>query len=698
MKKIISLLLLLSLAFSLLSCDGLFNKQDNTSETTTSEEQQTTPDETTSGKPDAPVNPDAVGFQMSIRDGNLVFRALIQSDNANAYITLECFFNERLSHSYFGEMSFDEALKVANFFVDGKLAGADTAVFNGSTVCFGEKNSLVPPAGIVPGEPDTPDAPIISDTSIDPEYVGLEFFVSGDGKFTFCAFIASTNANTYITLESFFNNILSPSMFDGVLFDQTLDSVDWFVNDILADANSKVFSGNVVTFAAKDTPTKPPVGDGEDGEEDGKIKIVFYHTMSATNLQPVLEDAIERFNRLYPNIIIEHQQIGDYDSLHQQIKTDLLVGEQPNIAYCYPDHVALYNVAGAVVPLDQLISSTYEVTRADGSKEIMGFTQDQIDDFIEGFYDEGRQFGNGQMYTLPLSKSTEVLYYNKTFFDEHNLKVPTTWDEMEEVCRQIKAIDPNSIPLGYDSESNWFITMCEQYGSPYTSTTGDHYLFDNETNWNFMNRFASWYAEGLVTTQELLGAYTSEDFKKADGEAGKIYISIGSSAGAYHQRPDKVGGEYPFEVGIAPIPQVDANNPKVISRGPSLCIFNKANEEEVVASWLFVKFLTTDVEFQAAFSMTAGYIPVIKSVQDYENYKLFLSKADGGDNIQALSAMQCLAQMDAYFTLPAFNGSSKARDEVGLLLQTCFAGYEGAADKMKMIQEAFDKAIEECNY
>ena len=444
-----------------------------------------------------------------------------------------------------------------------------------------------------------------------------------------------------------------------------------------------------------DTPTQPT--DPDEGSVENQITITFYHTMDY-NLSEVLNEAIARFNKQYPNIKIEHQQVGGYDTLYYKINTELIFGDSPNIAYCYPDHAATYKLANAITPLDNLIASEVEVTRADGSKEIMGFTQDQIDDFIEGFYDEGRQFGDGQMYTLPLSKFTEVLYYNKTFFDEHNLKVPTTWDEMEDVCRQIKALVPNSIPLGYDSEDNWFITMAEQYNSPYTSATGDHYLFDNETNRSFVNRFASWYAEGLVTTKELSGAYTSTLFTLNEGEAGKSYMSIGSSAIAYHQRPDKVSGEYPFEVGIAAIPQVDANNPKVISRGPSLCIFNKANEEEVIASWLFVKFLTTDVEFQAAFSMTAGYIPVIKSVQNYKNYKLFLSKADGGDNIQALSAIQCLAQMNAYFTLPAFAGSSKAREEVGLLMQTCFAGYERATDKMQMIQEAFDKAIEECNY
>ena len=443
---------------------------------------------------------------------------------------------------------------------------------------------------------------------------------------------------------------------------------------------------------------KGSVGDfviPEEGfDTETPVTITFYHTMGA-NLREVLEKHIAKFNELYPNITIEHQQVGGYDDVRDQIKTEITVGNQPNIAYCYPDHVALYNLAKAVVTLDSLIESETEVKRADGSTETLGLTDAQIADFIEGYYNEGKQFGDDKMYTLPMSKSTEVLYYNKTFFEEHNIDVPKTWDEFEEVCEQIKKIDDDCIPLGYDSESNWFITMCEQLGSDYTSATGDeHFLFDNEQNREFVARFRDWYDKGYVTTQELSGGYTSGLFTMDSSEAGNSYMSIGSSLGATHQRPKKDrDGKYPFEVGIATIPQENPDAPKVISQGPSLCIFNNENSQEVVASWLFVKYLTTTVEFQAEFSMASGYVPVIKSVADNETYKKnFLDLADGGEFITALSVKVGLEQKDAYYAIPAFNGSSVAREQVGLLMQRCMA------DKSVDIKKAFEDAVAECKY
>ena len=452
---------------------------------------------------------------------------------------------------------------------------------------------------------------------------------------------------------------------------------------------------NMLTFGSCGTSEMPEFEMPDGGYDGSEVTITFYHTMGA-NLRDVLEDYIAEFNELYPNIHIEHEQVGGYDDVRSQISTEITVQNQPNLAYCYPDHVALYNLAGAVVTLDQFIDSKLEVTLGDGTTEILGLTDEQKADFITGYYQEGAQFGDGKMYTLPLSKSTEVLYYNKTFFEEHGLKVPTTWDEMEDVCKEIKKIDPTSIPLGYDSEANWFITMCEQYGSDYTSATGDHYLFDNDTNRAFVERFRGWYQAGYVTTQEILGSYTSGLFKATTGTHS--YMSIGSSAGATHQRPDENSdGTYPFEVGITSIPQLDASNPKAISQGPSLCIFQSENPQEVIASWLFVKFLTTNVSFQAEFSMASGYVPVIKSVADHPVYANFLSKADGGRQIAALSAKVCMEQVDSYYTSPAFNGSSEARDQVGALMQKCFTADDGG-DVKAMIKQAFEDAIAECEY
>lgn len=109
-----------------------------------------------------------------------------------------------------------------------------------------------------------------------------------------------------------------------------------------------------------------------------------------------------------------------------------------------------------------------------------------------------------------------------------------------------------------------------------------------------------------------------------------------------------------LEVGVAPIPQVNQSNKKVISQGPSLCILKggKTSDQQVIASWLFVKYLTTNMAFQTEFSSTSGYMPVLESAQDNETYAAWLGKANGYEFLTAMVVKAGLEQADAYFTSP----------------------------------------------
>ena len=404
------------------------------------------------------------------------------------------------------------------------------------------------------------------------------------------------------------------------------------------------------------------------------VTITFYHTMGAA-LRAVLDSSLKEFNKLYPNITVEHESLGSYDNLRDNININLAGGKQPNIVYCYPDHVVDYNASGAVLPLDDFINSTATIQRADGSFEIVGLTQAQQDDFVDAYWAEGKVFDTaGTMYTLPMAKSTEVLFYNKTFFDTFEetykdgkgpLKVPTTWEEMEETCRRIKAVLPNSIPLGYDSESNWFITRLAQEGAGYTSIdSNNHYLFNNLTAVDILEEANEWYNDGLVKTTITNDAYTSNLFTlPSNTDNNKAFMVIGSTGGAIYQEPPMVDDQHLFEVGIAGIPQVNSASPKTIAQGPSLCLFKDSNPQEVAASWLLIKFLTTNVNFQCKFSIQSGYAPAIDSAKQDSIYKMWLAAANGFNNLQALCVKAAIDNEDSYFTPPAFNGSSKARSE-----------------------------------
>ncbi len=127
-----------------------------------------------------------------------------------------------------------------------------------------------------------------------------------------------------------------------------------------------------------------------------------------------------------------------------------------------------------------------------------------------------------------------------------------------------------------------------------------------------------------------------------------------------------------FETVVRPIPQFDTSNPKMISQGPSVCIFNKQDPQEVLASWLFAQFLLTN-ETQIAYAQTEGYIPVTTKAGDSAEYKDYLAGC-GRDNelyydVKIKAAEMLMANTENTFVTPVFNGSASLRDAAGQMIE-----------------------------
>jgi multiple sugar transport system substrate-binding protein len=142
-----------------------------------------------------------------------------------------------------------------------------------------------------------------------------------------------------------------------------------------------------------------------------------------------------------------------------------------------------------------------------------------------------------------------------------------------------------------------------------------------------------------------------------------------------------------FTTVVRPIPQFDPDNPKMISQGPSVCVFNKEDPQEVLASWLFAQFLLTN-DIQVAYSKTEGYIPVTKKAQDSEEYKEYLSLAGSDDDhytVKMDATKLLLKNTSNTFTTPVFNGSVSLRDAAGALIENVAKAKRRGTD----VDEAF---------
>ena len=141
--------------------------------------------------------------------------------------------------------------------------------------------------------------------------------------------------------------------------------------------------GSLLSVCACGNPSSEPSSEVKKDE----VSITFYSTMGK-NLKEVFDAYLEDFNAEYSYITVNHNtDIGSYDQVRDQTATELSVGAGPDIVYCYADHVALYNKTKKVVALDKYIDDPE-----------IGLTDEQYEDYIPGYLEEGRQFGDGNMY------------------------------------------------------------------------------------------------------------------------------------------------------------------------------------------------------------------------------------------------------------------------------------------------------------
>ena len=408
-------------------------------------------------------------------------------------------------------------------------------------------------------------------------------------------------------------------------------------------------------------------------------EITFWAKNDTNKTQSMIyQQAIKDFEALYPNVDITVRLYTDYGRIYNDVITNIATGTTPNVCITYPDHIATYMTGNnTVVPLDQLMAdSRYGL----GGSELL-FEGPTSDEIISKFLEEGK-IGDEQ-YALPFMRSTEACYVNKTYVEKLGFTLPETltWDFMWEVADAATAKDANGnylvngqkvmIPIIYKSTDNMMIQMLRQKNAGYSTADGQILLL-NDTTRELLDTVAQHVAMGSFSTFKI-SSYPANFLN-----AGQCIFAIDSTAGATWMGTDAPLTDISedalvrFETQVMTVPQFDTQNPTMISQGPSVCVFNKADPQEVLASWLFAQYLLTD-SVQIAYAQTEGYVPVTYKAQNNTQYQDYLSRSGENNDLYYPVKMDAtrllLDNIDNTFVTPVFNGSASLRDAAGQLIE-----------------------------
>lgn len=349
-----------------------------------------------------------------------------------------------------------------------------------------------------------------------------------------------------------------------------------------------LFLGVYKAFYVKKEPLNP----------SRPITITVWHYHNG-NVKDKFDALVNKFNETIGaerGIVVEAKSYGDVNQLAEAVydAANKTIGSQamPDIFAAYPDNAYRINKISELVDLEQY------------------FSQDELKEFRKEFLDEGRFGADEKLRILPVAKSTEVLYLNKTYWDQFaketgaSIEDLSTWEGVVKTAEKYKNYTGKAF-MGIDANANYMLSASMQLGTELYTYSGDRAKlnFSKDIAYKIWENYYIPYLKGYFAKS---GRFSSDDAK-----TGTVLAYTGSTAGSAYFPKQVAFNEkevYPIDVITLPYPYFENGKPYAIQQGAGMCI-TKSDKAHEYASALFLKWFT-DEEQNIDFAVSTSYFPV----------------------------------------------------------------------------------------
>ncbi|MEW4414023.1 extracellular solute-binding protein [Clostridium sp. AN503] len=356
------------------------------------------------------------------------------------------------------------------------------------------------------------------------------------------------------------------------------------------------------------------------------------------------------------NIIVEAVSKGAIDELVQNVKdsVDNKVGAEalPVICSSYADTAFELNEMGLLADMKPYL------------------TQEEIDEYVDGYIDEGRFEAKDTLKIFPTAKSTEVLTLNLTAWEPFaeatgaDFEDLSTWEGIAAVAEsyyqwtdsQSEEPGDGKAFFGRDAFANYMLIGSRQLGHEiYRIEDGRPVLdFDKDTMRRLWDNYYVPFIQGHYLAE---GKFRSDDLK-----TGSLIAYVGSTSGSPYT-PEAVtyedGTTYDITCKVLPLPNFEGTEPCAVQQGAGMVLF-KSEEPVERAAVTFLKWFTSEEE-NLDFSAGAGYLPVKKKANDEAFLEKMIAERemDISDVLKEtlLVGIQEAQEYQMYTTKPFKNGN-----------------------------------------
>jgi multiple sugar transport system substrate-binding protein len=289
---------------------------------------------------------------------------------------------------------------------------------------------------------------------------------------------------------------------------------------------------------------------------------------------------------------------------------DVGAQELPNIFAAYTDTAYTVDSMGLVEDL-----SPY-------------FTQEEKDEYIDSYLEEGSLGTEGALKIFPVAKATEIFLLNQTDWELFaqatgaELSDLATIEGVTRTAREYYEWTDSLTPepedgkafFGRDAMANYMFIGAKQLGTDIISVdaSGSMVLdFPEDVVRKLWDNYYVPYLNGYFTA---MGRFRSDDVK-----TGSIIAYVGSSSSATFFPSEVVLSDeehYAIQEYAMETPRFADGTDCAVQQGAGMVVL-KAEEQEVAACVEFLKWFTQE-EHNIEFSLSSGYLPVKKNANDIQ--------------------------------------------------------------------------------
>lgn len=333
------------------------------------------------------------------------------------------------------------------------------------------------------------------------------------------------------------------------------------------------------------------------------------------------QNIVAGFEAENPDIKVEIVPV-DFDNAEQVIKTGIASGDPVDVSFFWGSQINAFTEDGMALDLTPYLTEN---------------DNEWLNTFVPAYIDAGKV--DGKYYAVSYQPVIETIFYNKDLFEQYNVEIPTTWDELIAACEVFKENGVYGIG-NWNGQNHQLLQFAYQYmandGTLETYTSGQGDFTQCEGLAKCLEGIKTLYDNGYWYPGE--GALTStKDQTQAAFYQSNIAMlfDAGSRAGEYDTNCE-------FEVGIMPFPYVEEGGKYALNTVTN-ALFIPANAKHPEEAVRFMKYYTSDAGIQEI--INSGRLPSTLSMQDKVDNQLMIDLlATGvGDNVVGYTQMQGLS-------------------------------------------------------